>query len=198
VAAALGDRIVEVATSLFLAEGYEATSIEQVARSAGISKRTFYSRFADKAALFQSVVLHVIDRLKPADVDSLFGPGPLELVLPPLARAILRAALDPLALALHRMMLAEGGRFPDVAAIVARQGGSREAVDRIATRLAGPGLSRRQAEFAAVQFLQMVIAVPQRRAMGLGTPMSEAELDAWAISTVALFLNGWQGLSSGG
>jgi len=37
--------------------------------------------------------------------------------------------------------------------------------------------------------------LPQRRALGLGTPMTEAELDAWADDCVNLFLNGcrfWQ------
>ena len=35
-------------------------------------------------------------------------------------------------------------------------------------------------EFAAEQFLQLVVSLPQRRALGLGEPMTEAELDAWA------------------
>jgi hypothetical protein len=32
--------------------------------------------------------------------------------------------------------------------------------------------------------------VPQRRALGLGAPMSAEELDAWAMNTVQLFLKG--------
>ena len=38
--------------------------------------------------------------------------------------------------------------------------------------------------FAAEQFLQLVVALPQRRA--LGTPMTEAELDTWADDCVNL------------
>jgi hypothetical protein len=48
---------------------------------------------------------------------------------------------------------------------------------------------------AAEQFLQLVVTLPQRRALGLGEPMTEAELDAWADDCVNLFLNGcrsWQ------
>ena len=44
--------------------------------------------------------------------------------------------------------------------------------------------------FAAQQFLQMVIALPQRRAMGLGPPMSKRELTEWPHKVVDLFLNG--------
>ena len=47
--------------------------------------------------------------------------------------------------------------------------------------------------FAAEQFLCMVIGLPQRRAMGLGAPMTSAELDAWARDVVNLFLNGCRG-----
>ena len=40
-AAALGDKILDVATALFLSRGFGATSIEAVAGRARISKRTF-------------------------------------------------------------------------------------------------------------------------------------------------------------
>jgi hypothetical protein len=39
----------------------------------------------------------------------------------------------------------------------------------------------------------MVIALPQRRAMGFGAPMPSAEIDAWAGDVVNLFLNGCRG-----
>ena len=45
----LRERILLAATELFLAEGYGSTSIEAVARHAGVSKRTLYDRFDDKA-----------------------------------------------------------------------------------------------------------------------------------------------------
>ena len=40
-----------------------------------------------------------------------------------LARLMLRAVLMPMALALNRLMVAEAQRFPELAAIVAREGG---------------------------------------------------------------------------
>ena len=44
--------------------------------------------------------------------------------------------------------------------------------------------------FAAQQFLQMVVALPQRRAMGLGAPMSPRELRDWPRNVAGLFLRG--------
>lgn len=190
----LGETILEAATELFLSEGYGVTSIEAVARRARISKRTFYSRFRDKAELFGAVVHRVVERLRPPGDAGLFEGDSLEQILTRLARVILRAALTPQALALHRVILAEATRFPELAAVVTERGGSREAVTRIAALLereARAGrLALEDASFAAAQFLQMVVALPQRRALGLGTAMTPPELESWARDTVALFLNG--------
>jgi TetR/AcrR family transcriptional regulator, mexJK operon transcriptional repressor len=193
----LGETILEAASVLFLSEGYGLTSIEAVARRARISKRTFYSRFRDKAELFGAVVHRVVERLRPAEDAGLFEGGTLEEILTRLARIILRAALSPQALALHRVIQAEATRFPELTAAVTERGGSGEAVARIAALLereARAGhLALENAPFAAAQFLQMVVALPQRRALGLGTPMTPPELEAWARDTVALFLNGCRG-----
>jgi hypothetical protein len=42
----------------------------------------------------------------------------------------------------------------------------------------------------------MVVTLPQRRAMGFGTPMTPAELDTWADNVVGLFLEGCRGLGA--
>ena len=59
----MNERILDVATELFLAQGYGLTTIEALARRAGISKRTFYHRFADKAVLFGAVVHRIVERI---------------------------------------------------------------------------------------------------------------------------------------
>jgi TetR/AcrR family transcriptional regulator, mexJK operon transcriptional repressor len=196
-AARLGEHILDVATGLFLANGYGATSVEDIARAARISKRTFYHRHADKRALFAAVITRIVEGLRPTDADALFHDhGPLEEALLRLACAILHAALSPQAVALYRVIVAEAARFPDIAAVIAQQGRSQAAVAQIAALLAHHeegGGSATAREFAAAQFLQMVMAAPLRRALGLGEPMTAAELDAWARDTVALFLNGYRG-----
>ena len=194
----LGETILEAATELFLGNGYGVTSIEAIARRARISKRTFYSRFRDKAELFGAVVHRVVERLRPPDDARLFEGGALEEILLRLAQAILQAALTAEALALHRLVVAEATRFPELARLASERGGGREAVRRIAALLDGEVTAGRLAladtSFAAAQFLQMVVATPQRRALGLGPPMSAAELGHWARATVALFLDGCRGM----
>jgi TetR/AcrR family transcriptional regulator, mexJK operon transcriptional repressor len=198
-AALLGDRILDVAADLFLTEGYGATSIEAVAQRAAISKRTFYHRFPDKAALFDAVLRRIIQEIKPSPDVPVFERGDLSEVLHRLARLAVRASVAPIALALTRLMLTEAQRFPELAAIVAREGSRGEAVRQITALLereshAGQ-LAIDRPEFAAEQFLSLLMTVPQRRALGLGTPMTEVELDLWADDCVNLFLNGcryWQ------
>jgi TetR/AcrR family transcriptional regulator, mexJK operon transcriptional repressor len=193
----LGHRIVDAATELFFTLGYGATTIEAVARRTGISKRTFYHRFENKSALFSAVVHRTIERLRPpANVPLLQGAN-LPEILRGIADLILRAALSPPAIALHRVIVAESSRFPKLAAIVNNQGASEEAIRLIAGVLeretrAG-NLTIDNPMFAAQQFLHMVVALPQRRAMGLGTPMNSAEVNDWGRDVVNLFLNGCRG-----
>jgi hypothetical protein len=116
-----------------------------------------------------------------------------------LAALILQAALSPPAIALHRLVNAESVRFPELARAVDSDGSTREATDLIGNLLArelpNAGLSAEQRAFAAVQFIFMVVSLPRRRAMGFGTPMTPAELNAWAAQAVELFLHGCEGLS---
>lgn len=197
----LRDRILEVATDLFLSEGYGSTSIEAVARRAGISKRTFYHRFEDKAALFAAVVHRIIEQIRPPPGVPLLEGATLPEVLRRLAGLILRAALSPQAIALHRLVTTESARFPNLVRAVDQEGWAQEA-----TALIG-GLLERELQdakltpalrtFAAEQFLHMIVALPQRRTMGMGVPMTAQELEVWAANAVSLFLDGCRGLSGG-
>jgi TetR/AcrR family transcriptional regulator, mexJK operon transcriptional repressor len=194
----LRERILQVATELFLEQGYGSTSIESVAARAGVSKRTFYDRFDDKAALFAAVVHYIIQHIRPrADVPLLAGAS-LPEILRRLAGLILKAALSPQAMALHRLVTGESSRFPELASAVENDGGQAEATALIAGLLSRElpkvKLNVEDQAFAAQQFIYMVVAIPQRRATGFGVPMTVAELDAWAQRAVTLFLGGYKGL----
>ncbi|HEV8679841.1 MAG TPA: TetR/AcrR family transcriptional regulator [Stellaceae bacterium] len=191
--AQLSDRILDVATGLFLGNGFGLTSIEAVAKRAGISKRTFYHRFPGKEALFEAVVRRLIEQwLPPFDPTLLEAPSLAE-TLRRTAESMVNAALTPEALALYRMAIAEAARFPGLARILHDLGAST-GVERIAQQLE-QGIARGElrpvdARFAAEQFILMVVTGPRRRALGLGTPLTTAELHAWVDDTAALFLDG--------
>ncbi len=197
----LRDRILDVATELFFDHGYGLTSIEAVARRTGISKRTFYHRFADKSALFEAVVHRIIEHMRPpADVPLLEG-STLEEKLRRLAGLILRAALSPPAIALHRLVIAESARFPQLTRTVSSRSASREAIalisDLLVAEISNTDLDAQARQYAAAQFLELIVAMPRRRALGLESPMSSKELDQWCDASVNLLLNGCRGWRRG-
>jgi TetR/AcrR family transcriptional regulator, mexJK operon transcriptional repressor len=197
----LSEQILDVATKLFFETGYGSTSIEAIAGRAGISKRTFYHRFDDKAALFAAVVHRIIERLRPPPDAPLLVGSTLHGVLRRLAGLILRAALSPEAVALHRLVIAESARFPELVRAVNAEGGASEVralvADLLLRELGDRRLTAEARAFAAEQFLQMLIALPQRRAMGFGVPLAQSELDAWTDDVATLFLNGCRGWPAG-
>jgi TetR/AcrR family transcriptional regulator, mexJK operon transcriptional repressor len=191
--AQLSDRILEVATRLFLSDGFCPTSIESVAKQAGISKRTFYHRFRGKEELFEAVVRRLIERWMPPFDAALLDAPSLPEALRRSAQQMLDVALTSEGLALHRIVIAEAERFPELARILYELGAAA-AVDRIARhldeRIARGEIRPIDSRFAAEQFILMTVTGPRRRALGLGKRLDGAELRAWIDNTVALFLDG--------
>ena len=54
--------IVQAAVAEFRASGFEATSMDKVAATAEVSKRTLYNHFASKEALFAEILMQLWDR----------------------------------------------------------------------------------------------------------------------------------------
>jgi AcrR family transcriptional regulator len=185
----IGEAILATATEMFLAQGYGATSIEAIAQRLGIAKRTFYSRFKDKAALFEAVVHHIVDQLKPPDMAHLFAGGTLEEILLRVGQLALDAAISPNALALQNLVLTESSRFPELAGIALGEGTRQQAIEALA-QLMSVRLPLDEARFAAAQFLQMVISLPQHSALGIAPKMSREDHRLWVRRTVSLFLEG--------
>jgi AcrR family transcriptional regulator len=182
---------------LFLTHGYGLTSIEAVAREARVSKRTFYHRFADKSALFEAVVHRIIEGIRPpADVPLIEG-ATLHAVLKRLAKLILQAALSPPTVALHRLLIAESARFPELARATGAHEASQEAISLIGSLLArdlhNTAMDAASRDIAAAQFLQLVIATPLHRTLGGHAPLTPDEVEHWTDGAVELFLNGCRG-----
>jgi AcrR family transcriptional regulator len=183
----LTERILDAATEIFLREGYGAASLEAVAAAAGVSKRTLYARFAGKPALFQVVVARLVTRWLPAFDAGVGRADGLEASLVAAGRVILATALAPEALALYRLIVAEIGRFPELGRVM-QEAGAGIGHERVASLLAGAGIA--DPGWAAEQFFVLLLAVPQRRTLGLGRAPDEAAQAEWVRRAVALFLRG--------
>lgn len=106
-AAQLEQRILDVAAALFAAQGYAATSMEQVADACQAGKDTIYRRYASKSALFTAMM----ERFRSEIVDELeacmAADGTPEERLRRYARALLGVNLRPQLVALNRVTLGE-------------------------------------------------------------------------------------------
>src|ERR1700704_3745400 len=97
--------LIDAATRIFLREGYGHASIDKVASEAGVSTRTIYERFKNKADLLAAVITGLVDR----DVTTVFATPDLDRLEPKealmvIARTITGRASDPDSVALFRIV----------------------------------------------------------------------------------------------
>jgi AcrR family transcriptional regulator len=110
------EEILKAAFDVFSAHGYEATRIDDVARQAGIAKGTIYLYFRDKELLFQAVVRNLIPRKFDVLVKTLPG-SPSDLLRELLSQMYMNVVRNEKVRAIVRMLVAESGRFPQLAEI---------------------------------------------------------------------------------
>ncbi|HEY2220918.1 TetR/AcrR family transcriptional regulator [Actinomycetospora sp.] len=123
--------IARAATDLFLRQGYQATSTEQIASAAAVSKQTVYNQFGDKQRLFEEIVLGVTATAEafaadlPDTMHGVSGPTELDAALRALARRYLAVVMTPQVLALRRLVISEATRYPELAAAYYERGPAR-------------------------------------------------------------------------
>lgn len=106
-------KIMQVATSLFLKNGYAATSLVDIARSARVASRTLYRHFGDKEAIFKSVLFA-------RETAAVFPHPEIETgesvreVMTKAAAYVCEVSLRPSTVVLMRLALAESKSFPDL------------------------------------------------------------------------------------
>src|SRR6202166_820204 len=102
--------IYEAARHEFAGSGYAATSIETVARRAGVSTKTLYRLVPNKASLFEGMVSDRLERFL-ADVNlRAVDHDDIEQALYAALMACADLTLDDEVVALQRMVLQETGK----------------------------------------------------------------------------------------
>ncbi|MCB4802189.1 AcrR family transcriptional regulator [Methylobacterium brachiatum] len=118
-------RILAAAKPVFLNDGYEAASIDAIAASAGMSKKTIYTRFRSKEDLFEAVIVLCIEEGIPKIERSATDDGPVMDRLLRIASAVLEIGLTDECIAVRRIVVAEAARFPAFARLLNDQGLAR-------------------------------------------------------------------------
>lgn len=163
--------IIAAATQLFLERGFLSTTMDDVAETAPVSKRTVYNHFADKESLFREVVMNASSRAEAFAIDVTAGlsePTDLAEALTALARRLVAQATDPAVVRLRRLLIGEAHRFPALAAEYydAAPGRVMASLEFAFGSLADSGrLRMRDPRLAAEQFAFLVLGSALDRAM---------------------------------
>lgn len=174
-----------------MAHGYGATSMAEVARSAGVSKTTLYAKFPTKAALFRAIVDQQQDEAYGA-VDEAVGEASersLASSLRHLAEQTVLHASQPENLALNRLIDWEAPRLPELAEVTHAR--LKRSIGRIAGYIgefaARDGIPCRDPEAAAELFNFTVRGLYHEIRMGVRSAAPD-EVRARVAKIVEAFL----------
>jgi AcrR family transcriptional regulator len=107
-------QIVEGARQIFLARGFDAASMSDIARAAGVSKGTLYVYFENKEQLFQAIVHEECQVHAEAAFDLDHANHDVEAVLARLGSAYLRFLCSTMKASALRTVVAIADRMPEI------------------------------------------------------------------------------------
>ncbi len=192
--------ILSAGQSLFLANGYQGTSVDQIAASAEVSKQTVYKHFGDKHELLLAIVNEALDSTvtpflgriaELADSDDL----PADLIA--VADAYLRAVLAEPVVQLRRLVIGEANRVPALAQLYYDRAPTRtlgafaDCMRRLHTRGL---LAVDEPSVAAEHFAFLVVGRCIDQALFCGGPqvLAGMDVDGHIRAAVTLFLAGYR------
>ena len=193
-AADLPDRLLDAALRLFTAKGYGETTMEQIAKEAGASTKTIYSRYANKADILRAAVYRIVEQTTP--LHGAEAPGeprdfePVSFLANMGRRIDERISRD--GAALNQLALAQARRFPEFAALhKAVVGRAAGIIERALQQWSEDGLLPAPAdpERAAHLCISMLTDTARIRT-AIGEPMTDEEIEKHVAFAARLFLRG--------
>jgi TetR/AcrR family transcriptional repressor of mexJK operon len=186
------DQVLEGARAVFLRDGFEAASVDEIARAAGVSKATLYSYLPDKRLMFVAFAEAEGRRQADAAIAALDLAAPAPVLLRQAADRVVRFFLSDFGNQMYRMYIGEAVRFPELAQHFWDTG---PGLLRARLRLVLDGLEARgelsigDPDLAADQFAELCKCGPlQRRLCGLAERCGEAEIARVVDGAVRTFL----------
>jgi len=168
--------ILTAALGVFLSCGYGASTLDELAAAAQVTKRTLYAYYGDKAGLFAAMVR---DLAAAVSLDAASDRDTLETLA---ARIVSRLHSDEL-VGLHRLVIAESTRFPELAQTLHSSGDARH-IARLGEHLRaerGPASE----PLAEPLFSLLLGERHRRRLLGIDPPPTPAQAAAHAEAALA-------------
>lgn len=186
--------IVDAARETFLGNGFETTSMDEIAAIAGVSKRTVYSHFGSKEDLFADVMTMLCVCSSEASLSSLDPEQPIESTLQDLGCGFLQSIFTPESMALFRILITQTEKFPDVGKEFYARGPEvmiSMLTEYLEAQQAAGIILIDDTREAAGSFMASLYGPHHMRCLVTGAPSpDESEIEKMVTGAVSRFLNG--------
>lgn len=186
------DQVLEGARAVFMADGFEGASVDDIAKAAGVSKATLYSYFPDKRLLFMEVANAECTRQSRAAVDNIDMTAPPREVLGQAGRHFLRFLTSKFGQQVFRICVAESDRFPEIGRAFYKSGPERmrtEMGEYFAQAAARGELAVDDVILASDQFAELCKAdIWPRLMFGVIDHVTETDIDRVVDGAVETFM----------
>lgn len=108
------DQVLEGARTIFLRDGFEGASVDDIAAAAGVSKATLYSYFPDKRLLFLEAAKSECARQTDESVNPMAASASARDMLRHVGGKIVDFISSDFGMAMFRIGVAEAQRFPEI------------------------------------------------------------------------------------
>jgi TetR/AcrR family transcriptional repressor of mexJK operon len=186
------DQVIEGAKTVFLREGFEGASVDEIARDAGVSKATLYSYFPDKQHLFLAVLETECAHQSEVEILMHASDHDVEATLRAICKTLITFFLSRFGQDMFRVCVAEAQRFPELGRTF-YDSGPRKWGRKIAQYLDSPGARKAldidDTLLAADQLAQLCRTDLMLKVLfGIEKDPPEAEIDRVAEEAVKTFL----------
>ncbi len=184
--------VIEAATEEFLTHGFGGTSMDRIAETAGVSKRTVYDHFPSKEDLFRAISYEILERVDQMPSHTYSTEQPLETQLLQIGNSFADTITSQAFMKLSRVVIARFIQSPELGQRTANAHG-RLRRDMISLFKAGRKDGRLRItnpERAAAQFCGLIKEIAFWPELMAGQkPLSKRERRAAVSSAVDIFLS---------
>lgn len=172
--------IVEAALQEFVARGFTATRLDDIAKRAGVAKGTIYLHFKDKESMFEELIRTAIVPL----VGRIISPPPIGASIRDTVEHVALTFIQEIVTTpradIVRLIIAEGARFPDIADFYYREvisrglAGMRALIELAVAR--GEIREAQLARFPQIMIAPAIVAVIWKSLFERHSPLDAVEM----------------------
>lgn len=170
-------QVLVAASCLFLTNGFSGTSMDNVAKKAGVSKQTVYSHYKNKDALYSAVIEFKVREYQLDEEHVRELGADIKAVLTMVGRQFVQLLHDEEVISMYRVVIGEISTNPHVAELFFNAG-PKQAMQMLARYLVEfcPSMGQENARYCSMVFFNLLKGEHHMKSlMGLPGAMSKSE-----------------------